>query len=300
MSVNKFGAGIKSFVRSNISYVENKLKTLMMSKVNKAGDELSGDLKILLNEDKLRSFGVTDINPGKSVSLLLGDIDNMIRHNYGHPIKVTASHGIKFTCPGGEVCRMGSQADGRTRFFTEIIMKNNSITGLRDPESAQDAATKHYVDNKKSFTGYVPVLESSRSCLGFIAASSATSSIKHQPYGAFNNLNSDGANGSWVTPHSTGWLQIKCPEPVKIWRIALKARSGVPGRDITAWNLSATNDVTAFTTLLTSTTVLLGSATEPTIIEVTTAEAYQYYRLTITESTGSTDVGIQVFQLYSV
>jgi hypothetical protein len=79
MSVNKFGAGLKSVGGTNKSYVDNKLKTLMVSKVNKVGDELSGDLNILLNEDKLRSFGVTDINPGKSVSLLLGDINNQIR-----------------------------------------------------------------------------------------------------------------------------------------------------------------------------------------------------------------------------
>jgi hypothetical protein len=298
MSVNKFGAGLKSVGGTNKSYLDNKFKTLMVSKVNKAGDELSGDLNILLNEDKLRSFGVTDINTGKSVSLLLGDIDNQIRHNYGHPLKLAASHGMKVTCPGGEVCRMGSQADARTRFFKDIIVNNNFIKDLRNPEALQDAATKSYVDNKKSYSAYIPILESNNSRLGFSASASAASTIRHQPYGAFNNLNADGSNGCWVSPATTGWLQIKCPEQVKIWRIALKARSGSHGRDITAWNLSASNDGTAFTMLLTSTTALLGSATSPTFINVLTAEAFQYYRLNITANAGSNDIGVQVFQLY--
>jgi F5/8 type C domain len=297
MSVNKFGAGLKSVGGTNKSYVDNKLKTLMVSKVNKVGDELSGDLNILLNEDKLRSFGVTDINPGKSVSLLLGDINNQIRHNYGHPIKIAASHGIKVTCPGGEVCRWGSQTDARATFFKDIVVNNNFIKELHNPEAPQDAATKCYVDNKKSYSAYVPILESNMSRLGFSVSASAASNNRHQPYGAFNNLNADGSNGSWVSPTTTAWLQIKCPEPVKIWRVAIKARN-MRDRDITAWILAASNNGTAFTTLLTSTTVLLGSAATPTFIDVTANDKYQYYRLNVTSSTGSNDVGVQVFQLY--
>ena len=119
------------------------------------------------------------------------------------------------------------------------------------------------------------------------------------PYGAFNWLNGDNANGSWVTPGgtTTGWLQIKCPEAITIWRVALKARP-IAGRNITAWNIAASNDGTTFTTLLTSTTALLGSATAPSFFNISTSTAYQYYRFNITASTGSTDVGVQVMQLY--
>lgn len=293
MSVNKFGAGLKSVSGKNTSYIDYKIKALLHSKVNKAGDNVSGDLNILLDEDTLRSFGVTDISAGKSVSLLMGDVDNQIRHNFGHPIKLAATHGVSFTCPAGKICQLGTETDAN------LLMHKNFIKGLRDPLEPQDAATMYYVDNKRNYSGFIPILEANNSSLGFKASSSTTSTLKHQPFGAFNNLNADGNNGSWVTPSTTGWLQIQCPEPVKIWRVGLKARKNA-GKDITAWTISASNDGTDFRTLLTSTTVLFGSAHVPTFIEVTAHNAYQYYRFTITESTGSNDVGVQVFQLYSV
>jgi hypothetical protein len=176
-------------------------------------------------------------------------------------------------------------------------MANNLITGLRDPENLQDAATKNYVDKKKSYSAYIPILEANMSSLGFSASANASISVRFQPFGAFNNLNTEGNNGSWVAPGATGWLQIKCPERVKIWRIALKARS-VRDRDITTWNITASNNGTLFTNIVTSTAPLLGSANAPTFFDVTTNDAYQYYRLNVTGSTGSTEFGIQVLQLY--
>jgi hypothetical protein len=65
MSVNKFGAGVKSSSAEDRYNVNNKIKVLTLTKVDKYGDEMIGDLNILLNEDNLRSFGVTDIKSGK-------------------------------------------------------------------------------------------------------------------------------------------------------------------------------------------------------------------------------------------
>jgi hypothetical protein len=84
---------------------------------------------------------------------------------------------------------------------------------------------------------------------------------------------------------------------VRIWRVVLKARNA-PGRNITGWDLSASNDETTFTTLLTSTTALEGASNSPSFFYVATTESYMYYRLNITAGTGSTDVGVQYMQLY--
>jgi len=78
------------------------------------------------------------------VSLLLGDQHNQIRHNYGHPLKIAAANGTKFTCPNGDICRMGAEDDVRTHFYQDIIMNNKYIARLRDPSSTQDASTEIY------------------------------------------------------------------------------------------------------------------------------------------------------------
>ena len=281
MSVNIFGAGrIAPRISENIGEKFKTLSLNLASKLDKSGGVMTGDL--LLNSSELRTFGVRDISSGQSTSLLLGDVDNQIRHNYGYPIKITASHGVKFTCS----CHIDST----------LFMQNNYIRGVHDPEKSQDVATKYYVDNKPNYNGFIPILESNNSCLGFCASASLSTNSatpRFQPFNAFNNLDADGA---WVCPSSTGWIQIKCPEAVKVWRVALKAR----GRDITVWTLTASNNGTDFRTLINSSTVLLGSASSPTFVEVTANNPYPYYRLNITASTGSVDMGIQVFQLYTI
>ncbi|KAH3690888.1 hypothetical protein DPMN_193074 [Dreissena polymorpha] len=54
-------------------------------------------------------------------------------------------------------------------------------------------------------------------------------------------------------PHlqKKGWLQIKCPEAVTIWRVALKARA-IDGKNITEWDFSGSNDGKTFTVLVTT------------------------------------------------
>ena len=136
MSVNIFGSSAASSAGnvssgSNNRYVDQKFKTLsanLATKVNKTGDTISGNLDILLNDEGLRTFGVSDIDTGKSVSLLLGNINNQIRHNFDHAIKIAATHGTKFTCEAGEICRLGTQTNSGAQFFNDINMNSHCIT----------------------------------------------------------------------------------------------------------------------------------------------------------------------------
>ena len=61
-------------------------------------------------------------------------------------MKIAALHGTKFTCPVGDICRMGAENEARTHFYQSIVLNNRFIAGLRDPCSAQDAPTKKYTD----------------------------------------------------------------------------------------------------------------------------------------------------------
>jgi hypothetical protein len=118
-----------------------------------------------------------------------------------------------------------------------------------------------------------------------------------QAHEAFKNLKSD---KSWATMNTAGWLQIQCPDQVRIWRVALKARS-VVGKIITSWSLTASNDGLTFEILSTSTiSTLLGTATKPSFFEINTLTAYQYYRFNILASEGAPGIGVQYMQLYTV
>ena len=418
MSVNIFGSSGTFSQGVNNGYVDQKFTTLstnLTSKVNKSGDIISGDLKLLANNDPLRTFGVSDLSSGQSVSLLLGNEDNQIRHNFGHPLKVAALYGTKFTCPIGDICKMGAVTDARAHFYQDIVMNNKFVAGLRDPFSAQDASTKKYTDNNdnlrvrktgdtmtgslyfnaitrnveigsknlgsgqyfrlylgseacklntynddvsifaadslsisignnlnifainaaevvltkplsmtnnkittmanptnptdaatkqyvdtkfvKNNVGYIPNLDSNNSLTGFIASCSDQMGPGFQAYEAFNNLKSD---NSWAIMNTAGWLQIQCPDQVRIWKVALKARS-VVGKNLTSWSLTASNDGLTFETLSTSTTItLLGTATKPSFFEIDTLTAYQYYRFNILTSEGAPGTGVQYMQLYTI
>ncbi|KAH3735851.1 hypothetical protein DPMN_042409 [Dreissena polymorpha] len=163
----------------------------------------------------------------------------------------------------------------------------------------KELITKELITNtpKKSYSGYVPILEENISRTGFVTTASAVTTGNFRAYGAFNSLNADGSNGSWATPAKKGWLQIKCPEAVTIWRVALKARA-IDGKNITEWDFSGSNDGKTFEPLLTSTTKLFGSANAPLFFDISTTTAYLYYRLAIQASTGAGDLGVQVMQLY--
>ena len=106
MSVNIFGSsGAASSVAADVTkkYVDEKFKTLttnLRTKVDKFGDTISGNLNILVEHDESkRTFGVPNISAGKTVILYLGDAKNMIYHKFDDPMKMTASHGFKFSTP---------------------------------------------------------------------------------------------------------------------------------------------------------------------------------------------------------
>lgn len=176
------------------------------TKVSKFGDIITGDLKLLLNNDNIRTFGIGDITNGKSVSLLLGDTLNQIRHNFGHALKIAAANGVKFACPAGEVCRMG------THNSKDIQMNDNSITGLHDPTSPQDAATKAYVDTTallksalKTATGTIP------------ATTYADTVIASFPTGKTMLNGKIFVHELWVERNSSEWFSTSCPTFFDNW-----------------------------------------------------------------------------------
>ena len=299
MSVNIFGSsGSKFSTGCNKRYVDQKFSTLssnLASKINKSGDTVSGDLNILLNEDILRTFGVGDLNTGKSMSLLLGNEGNQIRHNFGQPLKISATFGTKFTCPGGETCRMGTANDSRLRMLRDIIMNDNAITGLKDPDDQLDATNKRYVDLKhvKNSAGYVPhLISNDRNKTVFVVTASNEHGL-NLACSVFSIV------GEWLSTVNTNfWIQVRCPEKVRLHKFALR---GIVTCTIRTWKLQATNDDMTWDDIYDNVEDGNGLVIDESLSfhECESLIKYRSYRIFIINATGE-NPGLSYWQLYVV
>jgi len=286
------------------NYVDRTTTAVANDKVLKRGDTMTSNLLFRFDDDHLRMLGCNEMVENKSFHIYLGNERNQIKCQLNNPILIQTTEGLLLRQTGqtrSDIIRFGKETDDpRTDVYQDVVMNQHFIADLHEPHNQQDAATKNYVDStvltahRKNMSGYIPALESNPSCTGFVITASSSANGK-PAYKTFNNQEAE----CWVTSRNSisGWPQIKCPERVAVWRIALKARNIDP-RNITAWSFAGSNSDDMFTTILTSTDVLEGSATAPSFFNITTSDAYQYYRLIITASTGSNDVGVQLMQLY--
>ena len=260
------------------------------TKVSKTGDTMTGNLFLNVGVDRVRTMGCKDLRGNKQFVLLLGSTTNKMQCQLNVPITLQTTDG--FLCKHGEtdIIRFGkSSTDRRIELYQNIVMNEKYIVDLHDPAEAQDAATKNYVDKswKKCHVGYIPNLESNYSMTGFVASASSNTA-NHEAYRAFNNL-----GGSWFSAaaRTTSWLEIKCPEPVIIWRLAVKLLLESQGVSLTA-----SNDGITFTPLL-ATAATLPTGPLPTFFNISTTTAYQYYKLTVLEDDWLNQ-GIDAMQLY--
>src|ERR1043165_1116108 len=286
-----------TYVPSEENHITTK-KYVDDAKVSKTGDTVNGDLFISASSESTgeRSLGCYNIREGERFDLLLGNADNRINfHNSANnPIIFHTTNGLRVRINNEDAIDIVKNVEypvGRINVFKNIYMRGAGITGLVEPKGATSAATKKYVDEsrKKCLVGYIPNLEANNSITGFIASASA-SSAGHEAYRAFNNLVS---GDPWFAgvDGSSAWLQIKCPEPVIIWRLALKVRMTTLG-----WSLTGSNDGTRFASLLSSSGTLPVGAS-PTFFNISTTTAYRYYKLVLVEDDWNMN-GLEVMQLY--
>jgi hypothetical protein len=120
-------------------YVDNKLNV----------NTLTENLILSVGADTLRSLGCKDLSENKGFSIFLGSIMNQIQCQLNQPITLQTTDG--FLCKQGsiDIIRFGRAVDDlRTYVYQDFVMNQKYIADLHDPSSAQDAATKSYVDGK--------------------------------------------------------------------------------------------------------------------------------------------------------
>jgi len=139
------------------STVENE------TKVSKAGDVMTGDLTLSIDNDERRLLGCQDLTPGKSFSFLLNDAMNRLWYVLREPITMETTNGFIVKVKGEDICKIGTGLNPQTiEFFTDIRMNLNRISNLREPVDSDEAATKSYCDNRvrKIYNGYIPQMKS--------------------------------------------------------------------------------------------------------------------------------------------
>jgi hypothetical protein len=115
--------------------------------VAKAGDTMTGDLILSNNGATTRILGCNDLTGVNQFRLLLGSPVDTIIHQPTFPVFIHGSNGVQILSNGVENALFAlSSTDARIGFYEDLIMNSNKITNLANPISAQDAATKNYVD----------------------------------------------------------------------------------------------------------------------------------------------------------
>ena len=137
MSVNIFGASGTTVEKPasaaasegsvDLQEIEQKISSLNTRKFDKDGGYITGDVSLQISESETtRTFGLSNMTPGKDFVVMLGSASNAIYHEHGQPIEFKSDHGVKFN--------------------DDVIMSNCSIGSLRLPTDPNEAATKAYVD----------------------------------------------------------------------------------------------------------------------------------------------------------
>jgi len=166
-------------------------------------------------------------------------------------------------------------------------MNSNKITNLQEPRLPHEVANKLYVDRtpRKILQGYVPNLRTtcttySNDKFGFVITASSHRDL-FLPTNAFNGVYAKGGGhaGEWITRGETRdfWIQIRCPDLVRLCKIALRGKDTNTQR-INRWRLEGSTDGENFTTQLEPPNPsYIGNELEYYLIE--TEDRYNIFRL---------------------
>ena len=147
--------GTNGVTDSQNAATKNYVDTQDNLRVLKAGDTMSGDLRMSIGSDTVRLLGCVDLSEGKGFSLPLGNFQNQLQFavipppQTQTPVTMHTTHGFLVMKNNEPVCQLGDPGpDNQVIVHRRIAMNNNLIKFLRDPVDPQDAATKGFVDTQ--------------------------------------------------------------------------------------------------------------------------------------------------------
>src|SRR5882757_3249455 len=247
------------------------------SKVNKSGDTMTGNLNMGNNRIS-SSYVPTDDNDLVNKK----HFDALIAHRLDdNDLRII------YNTLSLKVAKSGDTMTGN------LNMGYNKITSQYTPSNEYDLINKKYLNLNyaASSVGYVPdLVGNSFDKSGFTV--SASSEIAGYPaFCAFNRWKEE-----WrVSDRSNMWIQVKCPQSVRLSQFALRGKNVVAER-VLRWKLEASNNGTTWILLYSTDTNHLSN--EIKFFQPTISPLASYYKLTLIESEG-TNPGLRVFQLYT-
>ena len=124
------------------------------------GGVVSGDIKLSVGSDLVRSLGCIDLSAGKKFTLLLGSDKNMLSYSVANsglplPVKIKTDVGFAVLIEELPICVVSRDEILCSRL---IDMDQHSIKNVKNPVERFDAVNEVYVDRVKykSFTGIIP------------------------------------------------------------------------------------------------------------------------------------------------
>ena len=102
----------------------------------------------------------------------------------------------------------------------------------------------------------------------------------------------------WLIGGSDGWLQYEFDEPLVISSYSLTSANDFPDRDPQDWQLQGSNDGVNFVTLDTQSDRDFANRFQTNSYNIANTEAYQYYRLNITDNNGASVIQLAELQLF--
>jgi len=269
---------------------------------------MTGDLLLSAEGDQNRVLGCTDLAMERTFSIPLGSNTNKLYFVYRRaPVVLDTDHGFMVKTRNQLVCQFGTTYDPlEIQIYKDVRMNSKRISNLPEPQLPHEAANKLYVDRtpRKILQGYVPSLRSSTASIqndkfGFVFTASSSRSNLFRPANAFNGLYSrrGGVGGEWVSDNETRnfWIQIQCPDLIRLWRIALRGRNENTQR-IYSWRLEGSTDGETFTTLFQPPNpTYIGN--EVLYFPIETSNRYNIFRLFCLEAEPE-NPGLSYMQLY--
>ena len=206
-------------------------------------DYMTGNLALNVGTDMERTIGCSDLSGTKQFSIILGNISNQLQYELHAPVRLRTSDGFVVSRGGHDIIRFGRpQNDLRVIVYQDILMNKRRITGLSDPSSAQEAATKNYVDSARYLTAYPTMTANTTSVDGLTyTASCSVVSDSYHSWKAFQNIVDDG----WIAPNNANkWIQIQYPALISMTGFYIVVRKSIVGisHSITSWKVQASNN----------------------------------------------------------